>query len=153
METRRSFTDVLAGAIFVVIGGAFVVAALGYELGTPLRMGPGYFPAVVGGVLAAFGVAIIVKGLVAGEVLEFGRIPWRAVVVIVAALIFFGAMVRNLGFIPTVAVTALLAALASTQVRLRTAAAISAGLTALSTVIFIYGLQLRLPLWGPWLPF
>src|SRR3712207_7232234 len=44
LERRRSFPDVLAGGIFVVIGGAFVVGAPSYELGTPLRMGPGYFP-------------------------------------------------------------------------------------------------------------
>ena len=41
MERRRSLPDVLAGGIFVLIGGAFVVGSLGYELGTPLRMGPG----------------------------------------------------------------------------------------------------------------
>jgi hypothetical protein len=153
VERRRSFTDVLSGGIFVLIGGIFVVASLGYELGTPLRMGPGYFPVVVGGILTALGLAIVVKGLIAGEVIPFGTIPWRAVVLIVVAVVFFGYTVRGLGFVPTVAVTGLLAALASRQIRPLTAIAVSAGLTVLSTAIFIYGLQLRIPLWGPWLPF
>lgn len=153
MERRRSFTDVLGGGVFVVIGGAFVVASLGYELGTPLRMGPGYFPLVAGGILAALGLAIVAKGLIAGEMLEFGSVPWRAVIVIVAAVVFFGLTVRGLGFAPTVAVTAFLTALASNRIRLLTAVAIAAGLTVASVLIFVVGLQLRLPLLGSWLPF
>ncbi|MFC5823305.1 tripartite tricarboxylate transporter TctB family protein [Nonomuraea insulae] len=153
MERRRSLPDVLAGVIFVLIGGAFVVGALGYELGTPLRMGPGAFPLLVGVAVATLGLAIVVKGLIAGEVISFGPIPWRAVGLIVLAVLFFGATVRGLGFVPTSAVTALLATLASTRVRLLMAVAVAAGLTVAGTLIFVVGLQLRVPLWGPWLGF
>jgi hypothetical protein len=72
---------------------------------------------------------------------------------IVAAIVFFGLTVRDLGFVPTVAVTALLTALASYRIRLLTAVAVAAGLTVLSWLIFIVGLQLRLPLYGDWFPF
>ncbi|WP_440069428.1 tripartite tricarboxylate transporter TctB family protein [Streptosporangium sp. OZ121] len=153
MERRRSLPDVLAGGVFVLIGGAFVVGALGYELGTPLRMGPGAFPLLAGATVAALGLAIVVKGLVAGEVISFGPIPWRAVALIVLAVLFFGLTVRGLGFVPTSAVTALLTALASTRVRLLTAVAVAAGLTVAATLIFVVGLQLRVPLLGPWLGF
>jgi hypothetical protein len=153
VERRRSLPDVLAGAIFVLIGGAFVVGSLGYELGTPLRMGPGYFPLLVGAVLAALGLAIVLKGLVAAEVLSFGAIPWRAVAAIVLALVFFGFTARRLGFIPASAVTALLTTLASRRMRPLTAVAVAAGLTVASTLIFVVGLQVRIPLWGPWLSF
>ncbi len=153
MERRRSFPDVLAGGMFILIGGAFVVGALGYELGTPLRMGPGAFPVLVGALVAALGLAIVVKGLIAGEVAEFGPIPWRAIAVIVLAVLFFGFTVRGLGFVPTSAVTALLTTLASTRVRPLMAVAVAAGLTLASTLIFVVGLQLRIPLWGPWLGF
>ena len=153
MEHRRSFPDVLSGGIFILIGGAFVVGALGHELGTPLRMGPGYFPLLVGAILAALGLAIVIKGLIVGEVLAFGPIPWRAVAVIVLAILFFGFTVRNLGFVPTSAVTALLTTMASRRVRPAVAVAVAAGLTAASTLIFVVGLQLRIPLWGPWLSF
>jgi uncharacterized protein YggT (Ycf19 family) len=153
VERRRSLPDLLAGGIFVVIGGAFVVGSLSYELGTPLRMGPGYFPLVVGAVVAVLGLAIVLKGLVAGEVVSFGAIPWRAVTVIVLAVLFFGLFVRRLGFVPTSAVTALLTTLASPRVRPVQAVAVAAGLTVASTLIFVVGLQLRIPLWGPWLGF
>ncbi len=153
MERRRGLPDVLAGGIFVLIGGAFVVGSLGYELGSLLRMGPGYFPLMVGAILAGLGLAIVLKGLVAGEVLSFGVVPWRAVVLISVALVFFGLTVRRLGFVPTSAVTALLTTLASPRVRLLTAVAVAAGLTVASTLIFVVGLQLRIPLIGPWLRF
>jgi len=153
VERRRSTADLLAGGIFVLIGGAFVVGSLSYELGTPLRMGPGYFPLLVGAILAALGLAIVVKGLVAGEELSLEAIPWRAVIVIVVALLFFGFTVRRLGFVPTSAVTALLTTLASRRMRPLTAVAVAAGLTVASTLIFVVGLQLRIPLWGPWLTF
>lgn len=129
------------------------MGSLSYELGTPLRMGPGYFPLLVGAILAALGLGIVLKGLVAGEVVSFGAVPWRAVGVIVLALLFFGFTVRRLGFVPTSAVTALLTTFASTRVRPLMAVAVAAGLTLASTLIFVVALQLRIPLFGPWLPF
>jgi hypothetical protein len=116
-------------------------------------MGPGYFPLLVGAILAALGLSIVLKGLIVGEVLVFGTIPWRAIALIVVAVLFFGFTVRRLGFVPTSAVTALLTALASSRVRPHMAVAIAAGLTVASTLIFVVALQLRIPLWGPWLPF
>ena len=153
MENRRSFPDILAGAIFAGIGLAFVVASLGYELGTPLRMGPGYFPLVVGGILVLLGLGIVVKGLVAGEEISWGPVPWRSMLLIVVALVYFGLTLRRAGFLPAVFVTALLTAFASYRIKPLTAVVVAAGLTVMSTLIFIVGLQLRLPLFGPWLTF
>jgi len=124
------------------------VGSLGYERGTLLRMGPGYFPLLVGVIVVGLGVAIVVKGLLAGEVLSFGTVSWRAVAAITLAVVFFGFFVRRLGFVPTSAVTALLTTLASRRVRPLTAVGVAAALTVAATLIFIFGLQLRLPLWG-----
>jgi hypothetical protein len=153
VERRRSLPDVLAGGIFVLIGGAFVVGALGYDRGTPLRMGPGYFPLLVGAIVAVLGLAIVVKGIVAGEVAAFGPVPWRAAGAIVLAVVFFGFFVRRLGFVPTSAVTALLTTLASRRVGWLRALAVAAGLTLAATLIFVVGLQMRIPLLGSWLRF
>ncbi|MEV0900825.1 tripartite tricarboxylate transporter TctB family protein [Actinoplanes sp. NPDC049802] len=148
MQRRRSLPDVLAGGVFAVIGGAFVVGSLGYDRGTPLRMGPGYFPLLVGAIVTVLGLAILVKGLVAGSDLPFDAVSWRAVALITVAVVFFGVFVRVLGFVPTSFVTALLTAFASRRVRPLTALAVAAGLTVAATLVFIVGLQLRLPLWG-----
>ncbi|GAA0459889.1 membrane protein [Actinoplanes capillaceus] len=148
MQRRRSLPDVLAGGVFAVIGGVFVVGSLGYDRGTPLRMGPGYFPLLVGAIVTVLGLVILVKGLIAGSDLPFDAVPWRAIVLVTVAVVFFGVFVRVLGFVPTSFVTALLTAFASRRVRPLTALAVAAGLTVAATLIFIVGLQLRLPLWG-----
>ena len=155
MDGNRAVTDIMAGLIFVAFGLAFAIASLRYELGTPLRMGPGYFPLVLGGILVLLGLLTVGKGLTAGAGAEgrFGNVPWRALVLIVVAVLFFGLTVRGLGIVPATAVTALLTALASYRTGILAAMAIAAGLTVLCVLIFLLALQLRLPMFGPWLPF
>ncbi|MGL5817206.1 MAG: tripartite tricarboxylate transporter TctB family protein, partial [Phycicoccus sp.] len=61
--SSERFRDVVAGVVFVGFGGAFAVGALGYDVGTTLEPGPGYYPLVLGGLLAVLGLAVAVKGL------------------------------------------------------------------------------------------
>ena len=149
---RRALKDILAGSIFIAIGGAFALGALAYDIGTPLRMGPGYVPLVLGGILVALGGGIVIKGFIAGEGEEIGFVDVRAVVLVIAALLFFGITVRGLGVIGALFGTTLLAAMARSRTSWIEALVIAAGVTALSVVIFIYALQLRLPLIGSWIP-
>jgi hypothetical protein len=151
-EARRALKDILAGGIFVVLGIAFAAGALAYDIGSPTRMGPGYVPLVLGGLLAGLGLLVIAKGFVAGEGDAIGDVDWRAVVLVTAGLLFFGLTVRGLGVVGALFGASLLAALARSQTSLREALVIAAGLTALSVVIFIFALQLRLPLVGSWIP-
>jgi hypothetical protein len=149
---QRSPTDILAGLIFVAFGLAFAIGAATYDIGTPTRMGPGFYPLVVGGSLAALGGAIAL--IPAGHDAESAPVarPWRAIVLIIGALVIFGLTVRGLGLIPSVFLTALLSTLASRQVRPWTALAFAVGLTLLSILIFVVALSLRLPLLGPLIP-
>lgn len=151
-EVRRALKDILAGAIFIAIGLAFAIGSLSYDIGTPLRMGPGYFPLVLGGLLAGLGVLVIAKGFIAGEGDAIGEVDARAVVMITAALLFFGITVRGLGVAGALFGASLLAALARSRTPPREAVIIAVALTALSVLIFIVALQLRLPLVGPWIP-
>ena len=151
-EVRLALKDVLAGSIFIALGVAFAAGSLAYDIGTPVRMGPGYVPLVLGLVLAGLGVLVIVKGFIAGEGEPIGEVDWRAVVLITAALLFFGVTVRGLGVVGALFGASLLAALARSQTSIREALVIAVGLTVLSVVIFIVALQLRLPLVGSWIP-
>ena len=151
-QVRLALKDVLAGGTFIALGVAFAVGSLAYDIGTPVRMGPGYVPLVLGVVLAGLGVLVIVKGFIAGEGDPIGEVDWRAVVLITAALLFFGLTVRGLGVVGALFGASLLAALARSQTSVREALVIAVGLTALSVVIFIVALQLRLPLIGSWIP-
>ena len=152
LQVRRALRDIIAGAIFIVFGGAFAIGSLAYDIGTPTNMGPGYVPLALGVILVGLGVLIIVKGFIAGEGEPIGDVDWRAVVLIAAALVFFGVTVRGLGVAGALFGSSLLAALARSATSIREALVIAVGLTALSVVIFIVALQLRLPLIGSWIP-
>ncbi|HET7685478.1 MAG TPA: tripartite tricarboxylate transporter TctB family protein [Candidatus Limnocylindria bacterium] len=153
MEIGKARRDLLAGAIFVAFGVAFVSISLTYEIGTPVRMGSGYFPLVMGGILVLLGVLIVGKGLLAGSGEPIGIWPWRAIVLITVAVLLFGLTVRGLGLVPALAVTALVSAFASPRVGVVQAVVIAVGLTALCIVIFVFALQLRLDPFGAWLRF
>lgn len=153
LEARRALRDILAGAIFVALGLAFALGSLAYTIGTPGRMGPGFFPLAVGIVLVVIGIAVVVKGFIAGEGEAIGGLEWRAVVLITAALAFFALTVRGLGVAPALFGATLLGTLGRSRTKVLEALVISVGLTVLSIVIFVVLLRLRLPLTGPWLPF
>ncbi len=150
VEARRALRDILAGAIFIAFGLGFGIGALGYELGQPFRMGPGYFPFALGLILVGFGIMVIVKGFIGGEGEPIGTFEWRSGALIAAAVIFFGLTIRGLGVVGALFGASLLSGLARPETSWREALVIAAGLTVLSVVIFIVALQLRLPLLGSW---
>jgi uncharacterized membrane protein len=146
-QRRDSHGDVVAGGLFVVVGGAFAVVSAGYGLGTWREMGAGMYPFVLGVTMAVLGVAIVVKGFRGGEATEgLRRIPWRAVVCIGAALVFFALSIDVLGLLVAAAGAALLSCLASPTTSLLKALLATVGITAACYVVFVVALQLRLPL-------
>jgi len=152
MDRPKSRKDILSGLIFIGFGLAFGVAAAGYEIGSALRMGPGFFPLMLAGALGLLGVAIVVKGVFAAAADgPLGPVPWRGLVLILGAVAFFGATVRGLGLGPSLFVTAFLAALASRHNGPVAAALLAAGLTAACLLIFVVGLGAPLRVLGPWL--
>ncbi|HEX5039965.1 MAG TPA: tripartite tricarboxylate transporter TctB family protein [Candidatus Limnocylindria bacterium] len=152
LDFRRALKDVLAGAMFIAFGLAFAFGALDYAVGTPLNMGPGYMPLALGLVLAGLGVLVAIEGAIVGSDEPLGGVSWRALVLITAALMFFGLTVRGLGVAGALLGTSFLAALARRATSPLEALVIAAALTVVSVVIFIILLQLRLPLIGPWVP-
>lgn len=146
--------DLLAGMIFVGFGLAFGSASLNYDIGTAFRMGPGYFPLVLSGVIVVLGVIILVQSFFAGpDETPIGGVPWLALLLLMGALVFFGVTVRGLGLLPSLFITSFMSASASRQTSLLGAFAIAASLTVISVLIFIWGLGLPLRMFGPWVRF
>ncbi|WP_432283709.1 tripartite tricarboxylate transporter TctB family protein [Aminobacter sp. BA135] len=145
-------TNGACGAIFVATGAFFAIQALGLDLGTTFRMGPGYFPLVLALVLILLGGIVIVQATrIAGE--PIGPIAWRGLAFILPAPVFFGLTVRGLGFVPSIFITCLIAAFASTRMKPLAAVLLAAGVTLFSVVVFSYALGLPFQRFGPWLPF
>jgi len=152
LAIRRALKDILAGSVFIAFGLFFAVVSTTYEVGSPLNMGPGYIPLVLGGILVLLGIIVVAKGLVAGEGETIGTVPWRSAALVVVAVVFFGATVRGLGLVPALFVATLLSAFAGHRAGVIPAVVIAGGLTMLCVLIFVVALQLRVPLIGPWIP-
>jgi hypothetical protein len=147
------WTDALAGLVFILFGLLFGVQSLGLEIGTAFRMGPGYFPLVLSGLLILLGLGIVAKSVHDRGSEGVGTLAWRGVFFILPAPIFFGLTVRGLGFVPAIFLTTLIAALASFKMRLHWALLLAVAVTVFATVVFSYGLGLPFRRFGPWLPF
>ena len=143
-------TDAAAGAAFIAFGLAFGASALGLEVGTALRMGPGYAPLALSAVLVLLGLAILVAAVGrAGE--GAGRLAWRGMAFILPAPVLFGLAVRPLGFVPAIFLAALLASFASPRMRAWQALALALAVTVFTTLVFSYALGLPFRRFGPWL--
>jgi hypothetical protein len=152
--TPRSLdaTDAVAGVLFIALGLFFGVQALSLDLGTAFKMGPGYFPLLLSGILILLGLVILASAVnKAGDAI--GSYAWRGIMFILPAPVFFGLTVQGLGFVPSIFLTAIIAAMASLKMKLPWALLLAVVLTVFSTLVFSYGLGLPFRRFGPWLPF
>ena len=150
---QKSFdpTDAVAGVLFIGFGLFFGLSSLlQLELGTALRMGPGYAPLVLAGVLLLLGVLILLGSLRSAPE-PVGRVAWRGMMFLLPAPILFGLTVRGLGFVPAIFLATLLASFASPRMKPWQAVVLAAAVTLFSTLVFSVALGLPFRRFGPWL--
>ena len=138
--------DFWSGAMFVLAGGAFAAFAQEYEMGTGQRMGPAFFPTVLGSLLAILGVIVGVKGL-AGSTVEgkvekfhFDSLGW-----VLGAVVLFGLLLRPAGLVGALIVLIGVSSLGSHEFKWKETALLAAGLVVLVLAVFIWGLKLTIP--------
>lgn len=144
--------DLFAGLIFIGIGALFALGTMDLPLGTAFRMGPGYFPLLLCGLLGLIGVILIVRA-VGKESSPIGGVPWRALIFILPATVIFGYAVRGLGLVPAIFLVAFSSAFAARETKPLFALLLAIGLTIFCSLVFAYGLGLPLQLFGPWVRF
>jgi hypothetical protein len=142
---RRASQDLWAGVMLIATGAAAALVARGYPFGTVRRMGPGYFPTVLGCVLVLFGAYFVVRGCRRSEPLRGGW-PLRALVLLPLALTLFGLLMPRAGFIPALAVLVLGSASAGKEFKFVEVLLLTAFLTLLAVAVFVWGLGLPYPL-------
>jgi hypothetical protein len=145
MKLGLSNKDLLAGAMLIATGAATMIIARNYAFGTTLRMGPGYFPTVLGGILILFGLYLVVSGLRSNDQIQ-GSWPLRAMIVLPLAFVLFGVLMTHAGFLPALLVLIFGSALAGPQFRLVEVLLLSAALSVVSVALFVWGLGLPYPL-------
>jgi uncharacterized membrane protein len=145
----RSNKDFLAGLIFLLIGAAAMLVARGYAFGSAMRMGPGYFPTVLGGILCLFGLYVMLRGIRSGEPVK-GEWGWRPLALVTLAIVLFGFVITRAGLVPALLAMFFVAALGGREFRLREVLALSLLMSAFAVAVFVYGLKLPLRLIGGW---
>ena len=146
----RNNRDFWAGIMLIATGAGAVIIARNYAFGTALRMGPGYFPSVLGGLLCLFGLYLVASGLHHKEGMDGSNWSLRALIVLPLALVLFGLLMEHAGFIPALMVLIFGSALAGKEFRFVEVLLLAVGLTAFSVVLFIWGLGLPYPLLVGW---
>jgi len=145
----KSQRDFWSGLMFVVVGIGFAWASTEYSFGSSARPGPGYFPFGLGVLLAILGGAVLFKALTieseGGD--PIGSVAWRPLLIMVAAIVLFGVALPRLGMAITLPLLITLSALAGDEFRWKDAILNSIILTVGSWVIFVWGLNLVIPVW------
>ena len=146
----RSPKDFWAGMLYAGFGGIAVIFARDYGMGSGARMGPAYFPTVLGSLLLLIGFASIVRSQAKdGEPL--GAIAWKPMLLVTAATVLFGLLLRAAGLVPAIVVLVLVSAAASVKFRFAwRALGLMALLVAFCALVFVEGLGLNVPLLGAW---
>ena len=137
--------DFLAGLLLIATGAGAMFMARDYPMGSALRMGPGYFPTVLGGIMIAFGIYVLVQGLISKEPVQ-GNWSLRALILLPLATAVFGWLMEEAGFIPAMLALVVISAAAGDQFRWIEVLVMTALLTAASVGLFIYALGLPYPL-------
>jgi hypothetical protein len=149
----KSQKDFWSGVMFILAGVGFAWGATNYNFGSAARPGPGYFPFGLGILLAVLGAAIMLKALTVptkdGD--PIGSFAWRPLGLVVAAVAVFGLVLPKLGMILSLPLLVLIASYAGDEFHIGEVAINSLVLTVFSWAIFIWGLNLTIPLWPSFL--
>jgi hypothetical protein len=146
MVRIKSPQDLGAAVLFVSIGVAGVFFGTGLEYGSPMRMGPGFFPAWVSWLLIGIGVVVSARSLVVtGPPIEAPR--WRTLVFINASILLFGFLIGRAGLALSVVALTFVAAMARPMAPIGETAAFAVLLSVFTAVVFVYLLGQPIPLW------
>ncbi|MBS0451433.1 MAG: tripartite tricarboxylate transporter TctB family protein [Proteobacteria bacterium] len=155
IKSKRNFA---AGLMFACVGAAFAIGATSYNVGSAARMGPGYFPLMVGTLLAVLGLGVVVASVGArrdGDGDPIGAIAWKPLGFIIGANLLFGVLLAGLhsvgvpamGLIAAIYALVIVACMAGTNFSIKAALVLATVLAIGSYLTFIVGLSLQFQVW------
>jgi hypothetical protein len=149
----KSEKDFWSGVMFLVVGLGFTWGATAYNFGSSARPGPGYFPFGLGLILASLGAIILFKSLTIetedGD--PVGAIAWKPLTVIVGSMALTGLLLPLFGMFIALPVLVFVSSLAGDEFHWKETLLNAVILTAGSWAVFIWGLNLIIPLWPTFL--
>ena len=153
----KSQADFYSGLMFIGVGVAFAWGATNYNVGDAARMGPGYFPLILGILMTLIGLAVTLTAMVVdtadGD--KIGAWAWRPLWYIIAANIVFGILLAGLrdfnvpafGMIVGIYVLTFLASMAQAGWKFKTTLILATVLAIGSYLVFVMALKLQFPVW------
>jgi hypothetical protein len=143
----KSPKDFWSGLMFIGFGLFFLAWALThYQLGTAVRMGPGYFPVLLGGLLAFLG-AVVLAGSLATDGPPVPAFSFRPLIFISVACVLYGYLMKPLGLILTTAALVYVSAYGGHEFKWKEVTILFVILALFSWLVFVKGLTLPFPLW------
>ena len=143
----KSPRDFWAGVMFVGFGSFFAVwAATHYRMGTALRMGPAYFPTVLGALLALLGVVVLIQSFA----IQGPKVPpfvLRPLLLILVGCVAFAYLMRPLGIVLATGALVFISALGGHEFKVKEVAILYVVLIVFSVLVFVNALTLPFPLW------
>jgi hypothetical protein len=143
----KSPTDFWAGLLFGGFGlFVAIYAAMHYKLGTAVRMGPGYFPTWIGGMVFLLGLVLLLRSLR----LDGPRVPaihFRPIIFILGSSVAYGYLLKPLGMVLATILLVVMSAFGGHEFKWREAVPLAIGLAVFSYAVFVYGLGLPFQLW------
>jgi len=135
-----------SGVMFIAFGVFFVGYARQYDMGTAARMGPSYFPTVLGGLMFLLGIIVLIQGLATeqadGKIEPFN---FKALVLVLGAVVAFGLLLRPAGLLVALFVLIAVSSFGSHEFKVRDMLLLSVGMSLLVLGVFIYGLNMTIP--------
>src|SRR5690606_10417796 len=147
---RVDYRDLIGGGLITLAGAAAMFHSLtAFNVGTAARMGPGYFPALVGGLLMLCGIMILIPAL-----LRAGSMPtfeWRPLFWISLSTLAFAVLLVPFGLVPAIVVQTVIAGISDCKLSWRGSLILAGALSVGATLLFKVGLGLVVPVFAwPW---
>lgn len=142
----RNHRDFWSGVLFAVTGGLFMLLSQQYTVGTAAKMGPGYFPTMLGGLMALLGLMLLVPAVRAGSPeTRIARPDFRTIALILGAVALYAATLPTLGFIVSLVLLVIVSSFASHEFSLKSTIISAVALLIGSWLVFVKGLELQFP--------
>lgn len=151
MSAVKNQKDLGAGLLYLAFGAVGFYMARDYGMGQASRMGPGYFPTVLSGLLMVFGAAAIVRSFLSKNPEQVGSFAWKAALLVCGATALFGVLLIPAGLIAALVVLCLVSAAGSKFFRFEwKAVGALVVLVVFCALVFAKGLGVPMPLLGTW---
>lgn len=142
----RNHRDFWSGVLFLVTGILFMVLSRQYTLGTAAKMGPGYFPTILGGLMAILGLVIMIPAFAGkGAEIRIDKIDFKANLLVLVAVAVYALTLPKLGFIVSLFLLIWISSIASHEFKPKTTLISSVVLLVFSYLVFVKGLELQFP--------